>query len=86
MRENNIRPKTRRKFKVTTNSKHNKPIHANSLDRQFNPQSPNQRWVADITYVPTSEGWLYLSIVMDLYSRKVRSDLLLHSDRGSQYA
>ncbi len=113
MRENNIRPKTRRKFKVTTNSKHNKPIHANSLDRQFNPQSPNQRWVADITYVPTSEGWLYLSIIMDLYSRKVigwamsdrmtdsivtdalkmalfrrkvRSDLLLHSDRGSQYA
>jgi putative transposase len=113
MRENNIRPKTRRKFKVTTNSKHNKPIHSNSLDRQFNPQLPNQRWVADITYVPTSEGWLYLSIIMDLYSRKVigwamsdrmtdsivtdalkmalfrrkvRSDLLLHSDRGSQYA
>jgi putative transposase len=113
MRENNIRPKTRRKFKVTTNSKHNKPIHANSLDRQFNPQSPNQRWVADITYVPTSEVLLYLSIIMDLYSRKVigwamsdrmtdsivtdalkmalfrrkvRSDLLLHSDRGSQYA
>lgn len=113
MRENNIRPKTRRKFKVTTNSKHNKPIHANSLDRQFNPQSANQRWVADITYIPTSEGWLYLSIIMDLYSRKVigwamsdrmtdsivtdalkmalfrrkvRSDLLLHSDRGSQYA
>lgn len=113
MRENNIRPKTRRKFKVTTNSKHNKPIHENTLNRQFNPQSPNQRWVADITYVPTSEGWLYLSIIMDLYSRKVigwamsdrmtdsivtdalkmalfrrkvRSDLLLHSDRGSQYA
>ncbi len=113
MHENNIRPKTRRKFKETTNSKHNKPIHANSLDRQFNPQLPNQRWVADITYVPTSEGWLYLSIIMDLYSRKVigwamsdrmtdsivtdalkmalfrrkvRTDLLLHSDRGSQYA
>lgn len=61
MRENNIRPKTRRKFRVATNSKYNKLIHANSLERQFNPRSPNKRWVADITYVPTSEGWLYLS-------------------------
>jgi transposase InsO family protein len=113
MRENNIRPKTRRKFKVTTNSKHNKPIYENSLARQFNPQVPNQRWVSDITYVPTSEGWLYLSVIIELYSRKVigwamsnrmtdtivtdalkmalfrrkvRADLLLHSDRGSQYA
>lgn len=56
---------------MTTNSKHNKPIHANYLDREFNPQIPNQRWVADITYVPTSEGWLYLSIIIDLYSHKV---------------
>jgi transposase InsO family protein len=113
MRENNIRPKTRKKFKVTTDSKHNKPIHDNSLARQFNATEPNQRWVSDITYIPTKEGWLYLAVILDLYSRKVigwamsdrmkdqlvtdalkmalfrrkvRSNLLLHSDRGSQYA
>ena len=71
MNENNIRPKTKRKFKVTTDSKHNKPIHGNHLDRQFNAMTPNQRWVSDITYIPTAEGWLYLAVVMDLYSRKV---------------
>lgn len=113
MRENNIRPKTRKKFKVTTDSKHSKPIHENHLDRKFNVSSPNQRWVSDITYISTSEGWLYLAVVMDLFSRKIigwsmsermkenlvvdalkmalfkrkiTSNLLLHSDRGSQYA
>jgi putative transposase len=71
MNENNIRPKAKRKFKVTTDSKHNKPIHGNHLDRQFGAMIPNQRWVSDITYIPTVEGWLYLAIVMDLYSRKI---------------
>ena len=56
MRENSIHPKTRRKFKVTTDSKHNKPIYENHLGRQFNAEVPNQRWVSDITYIPTNEG------------------------------
>jgi len=71
MREQHIRPKTRRKFKVTTDSKHHKPIHDNLLQRQFHAKAPNQRWVSDITYIPTVEGWLYLAVIMDLYSRRV---------------
>ena len=71
MKENDIRPKTKRKFKVTTDSNHNKPIHDNHLNRQFNAIAPNQRWVSDITYIPTVEGWLYLAVVMDLFSRKI---------------
>ena len=71
MKENDIRPKTKRKFKVTTDSKHNKPIHNNHLKRQFNALTPNQRWVSDITYIPTIEGWLYLAVIMDLFSRKI---------------
>jgi transposase InsO family protein len=113
MRENHIHPKTRKKFKVTTDSKHTKPIHENHLARQFTAKAPNQRWVSDVTYIPTTEGWLYLAVIMDLFSRKIvgwsmshrmkeslvidalkmalfrrkiSSKLLLHSDRGSQYA
>jgi putative transposase len=71
MRENNIQPKTRRKFKVTTDSKHNKPIYENYLSRQFNASTPNERWVSDITYVQTREGWLYLAVIMDLFFRKI---------------
>jgi putative transposase len=71
MRENNILPKTQRKFKVTTDSNHSKPIHENHLARQFNALSPNQRWTSDITYIPTTEGWLYLAVIMDLFSRKM---------------
>jgi transposase InsO family protein len=71
MKENDVRPKTKRKFKVTTDSKHSKPIYDNHLNREFNADEPNQRWVSDITYIPTVEGWLYLAVVMDLYSRKI---------------
>jgi transposase InsO family protein len=72
MKENNLKPKTRKRFKVTTDSKHNKPVYENKLQRQFNDATgSNQRWVSDITYLPTSEGWLYLAVVIDLYSRKV---------------
>lgn len=71
MKENNIRPKTKRKFKATTNSKHNYPVADNILNRNFNPTEPNQAWVADITYIPTDEGWLYLAAVVDLFNRKV---------------
>lgn len=69
--ENNIRPKTKRKFKATTNSKHNYPVADNILNRNFNPSRPNEAWVADITYIPTDEGWLYLAAVVDIFNRKV---------------
>jgi len=63
--------KTKRKFKVTTNSKHNHAISPNLLKRQFNVSQPDQYWVGDITYIPTRNGWLYLATVIDLYSRKI---------------
>ena len=53
------------------NSNHDLPVADNLLDRQFDPESPNEAWVADITYIPTREGWLYLAAVEDLYSRRV---------------
>ena len=71
MQEANLICKTKRKFKATTDSKHNKPIAPNLLDRKFNVDRANHYWVGDITYIPTEEGWLYLATVIDLYSRKV---------------
>jgi putative transposase len=72
MREAGIAAKTARKFRcTTTDSAHDLPVAENLLDRQFDPDSPNEAWVADITYVPTREGWLYLAAVEDLYSRRV---------------
>ncbi len=71
MRESSLECKTKRKFKATTDSKHNKQVSPNLLARKFNVPQANQYWVGDITYVPTEEGWLYLSTVIDLYSRKV---------------
>jgi transposase InsO family protein len=66
-----IRPKLRRKFVRTTNSKHPHPIAPNLLDRQFKVGAVNQVWVSDITYIATDEGWLFLASTLDLYSRKV---------------
>jgi len=113
MKELNIVVKVKRRFKATTNSKHNFPIEPDLLQRQFSVLKPNVSWVGDITYIPTDEGWLYLAVVIDLYSRKVKGwamsermtadlaisalemalndaqgskNVLLHSDRGSQYA
>ncbi len=114
MRQAGIAAKTKRKFRQTTDSNHALPVAENVLDRQFDPEEPNASWVADITYVPTREGWLYLAVVEDLFSRMVvgwsmgatmtsrlvvdalemalarrlggSSDLIAHSDRGSQYA
>ena len=63
--------KTIKKFKATTNSKHNYPVAENILDRKFTVDKPNQAWVGDITYVWTAEGWLYLATVIDLFSRRV---------------
>src|SRR5262245_9423704 len=72
MRDNGIRAKTARKFHVrTTDSNHDLPVADNLLDRQFNPPEANEAWVADLTYLPTRQGWLYLAAVEDLYSRKV---------------
>ena len=71
MRDHGIHAKTARKFRCTTDSNHDLPIADNLLDRQFDPAQPNEAWVADITYIPTREGWLYLAAVEDLYSRRV---------------
>lgn len=113
MKEEDLECKTRRKFKATTNSKHDKPVAPNLLDRNFVAERPDQAYVGDITYVPTREGWLYLAVFIDLCSRAVvgwsmgsrmpaslvndalnmaiwkrrpKAGLLVHSDRGSQYA
>jgi len=59
----------RNKFRVTTNSKHNLPVWPNVLNRNFNVFAPDKTYVSDITYIWTREGWLYLAIVLDLYSR-----------------
>ena len=113
MRAQGLKPIWKRKFVNTTDSKHDLPIFGNVLNRQFTPAAPNQAWVADITYIRTLAGWLYLAVVLDLYSRKVvgwamapnmpaelvctalqmgicqrrpEPGLIVHSDRGSQYA
>lgn len=67
----NLACKTKRKFKATTDSKHDKPISPNLLDREFNVNQPDQVYAGDITYIHTQEGWLYLAVVIDLYSRQV---------------
>jgi transposase InsO family protein len=72
MRDNGIAAKTAKKFRrATTDSDHGLPVADNLLGRQFDPAAPNESWVADITYIPTREGWLYLAAVEDLYSRRV---------------
>ena len=61
-----------RRYRVcTTDSKHSLPVAANLLDQNFVADQPNQVWLADITYIPTSEGWLYLAVILDLFTRKV---------------
>jgi putative transposase len=71
MKEEGLRSKTIKKYKATTNSKHSLPVFENKLNQEFKVDQPNKVWVADITYIPTAEGWLYLASVMDLYSRKI---------------
>ena len=72
MRQHGIRSKMRRRFVVhTTDSRHGHPVAENRLNQQFQRSLPNQVWVADITYIPTTEGWLYLVAVLDLCSRKI---------------
>lgn len=113
MREAGLKPVWKKTFVNTTDSQHDLPVAENLLNRQFNPPPPNQAWTSDITYVRTQTGWLYLAVVMDLYSRQIMgwamnsampaalvcqallmalgqrqpgTGLMLHSDRGSQYA
>lgn len=113
MRSNELRARWRRKFVHTTDSRHTLPVAPNVLARQFQPKAANLAWVSDITYIRTRSGWLYLAVVLDLFSRKVvgwamassmpsqlvcdalrmaiasrqpAPGLLVHSDRGSQYA
>ena len=105
--------KAARLFKVTTDSDHSEPIAENLLARDFSASRPNEKWVSDITYIQTTDGWLYLAMMIDLFSRKVIGwsmsetmeatlvadalkmalarrnfprDVIVHSDRGSQYA
>jgi putative transposase len=113
MREAGVKARYRKKYKVTTNSNHKQPVFENVLDREFDTAGPDQAYVSDITYIWTQEGWLYLAVFIDLFSRRIvgwsmgsrmkarlvadalrmamwqrRPDagLIVHSDRGSQYA
>jgi transposase InsO family protein len=71
MRKCGIRPKVKKRFVVTTDSRHDLPVADNLLGRDFQVQEPDQVWVSDITYIPTGEGWLYFAGVVDLYNREV---------------
>ena len=72
MREHDLRSRKRRPFRVhTTDSRHDHPIAPNVLERDFVATAPDQKWLADMTYVPTAEGWLYLALVLDLFARKI---------------
>jgi len=71
MRENGLSPKRKQKFKKTTDSRHNKAVASNLLDQDFSAEAPNEKWAADISYIWTAQGWLYLAVILDLYSRRV---------------
>ena len=113
MRDMGLRCRSVKKFIATTDSKHNKPVAANILDRNFSASEPNTAWVSDITYLKVGRKWHYLTVLIDLFSRKVvgwdlsdslerystiralhkaimnrnpKEGLLIHSDRGVQYA
>lgn len=113
MKEGDILVLSHKKYKATTNSTHKQPVFDNVLNREFYAREANRAYVSDITYISTQEGWLYLAVVIDLYSRKLvgwsmnsrmeaslvcdalkmaiwqrqpPSGLIVHSDRGAQYA
>ena len=116
MQQRGIRARGKRRFRITTtDSRHDLPIAPNLLNRNFTVTAPNLAWTGDVTYIPTDEGWLFLAVVIDLFSRRVvgwsmqteirrnlvidalqmawfqrgapsQTELLFHSDRGSQYA
>ena len=113
MAAHGIQGRHKRRFRVTTDSNHRNPVAANQLMREFDAKAPNVAWATDITYLRTLEGWLYLAVILDLFSRRVvgyaiddridtslvlealdravtsrpgARDVIIHSDRGSQYA
>jgi len=113
MRQEGLRARGARKFRATTNSAHRLSVAANVLQRAFQVEAPNRVWAGDITYLSTREGWLYLAVFLDLFSRRVvgwavgktidtrlvtsalsravarrspKPGLVVHSDRGAQYA
>jgi len=71
MRNHGWRAKAAKKYKATTNSSHSLPVAPNLLEQNFTADAPDQKWVSDITYIWTEEGWLYLAVVLELYSRRV---------------
>lgn len=71
MKLHGIKARGKRKFKATTDSNHGLPVAENLLNREFTPAQPDRVWASDITYVATDEGWLYLVVVIDLFSRQV---------------
>lgn len=71
LRRQGLRAKAARKYKATTNSNHRLPVAPNLLQQEFSAQRANQKWVSDITYVATDEGWLYLAVILDLFSRAI---------------
>jgi putative transposase len=71
MNQIDLKSKRSKKFKATTNSKHNLPVAPNLINKNFVVEQPDQVWVSDITYIGTSEGWMYLAVVLDLYARQV---------------
>jgi transposase InsO family protein len=70
-RQHGIETKRRRQFRITTQSRHTRWVAPNLLERNFSAGQPNEVWVGDVTYIPTRSGWLYLAVLLDLYSRKV---------------
>ena len=79
MRENGIKVVRTQKYKVTTDSDHTFNIAPNLLDQDVTADGPNQKWAGDISYIWTSEGWLYLAVILDLYSRRVIALRVLHA-------
>ena len=71
MRQDGLKGQRKYRKVITTNSKHDFPVAPNVLNREFQAEKPNQKWVSDITYIPTDEGWLYLASILDLFSRKI---------------
>jgi len=71
MRLKGLQARKRKCYKRTTNSQHSYPVAPNLQGRQFSAQRPDEQWLTDITYIPTLEGWLYLAVVLDVYSRRI---------------
>lgn len=71
MRQNGLKSRCRRRYRVTTKADQRHPVAPNVLDRDFTAQQPNQKWLADITYIDTRQGWLYLAAVLDVFSRRI---------------